>query len=103
MKRASQSDLLAATFATNRTDELPLRNLRTLARSGLILQSPGPVSENGSFLEFDRRLLGILGPKSSIDGLQRLLAIRKTRSLRAFLIRRRKFSKNGNGWLATQC
>jgi hypothetical protein len=41
--------------------------------SGLQGQSP----ENGSFLEFDRRLLGILGPKSSIVGLQRLLAMRK--------------------------
>jgi hypothetical protein len=47
--------------------------------------------------------LGILDPKSSNVGLQRLLAMRKARVWRAFLIQRRKFSETRNGWLATQC
>jgi hypothetical protein len=34
----------------------------------------GKSSENGSFLEFGWRLLGMFGPKSSNIGLQRLLA-----------------------------
>src|SRR5882724_2880459 len=33
---------------------------------------------------------------------QRLLAIRKARISRAFLIKERKFSEKKNGWLATQ-
>jgi hypothetical protein len=41
------------------------------------LQSESP--ENGSFLGFGWRLLGILGPKSSNIGRQRLLAMRKAR------------------------
>jgi hypothetical protein len=59
----------------------------------------GKSSENGSFLGFGWRLLGILGPKSSNVGLQRLLAIRKARIWRAFLIEERKFSKNKTAWL----
>ena len=39
------------------------------------------------------------GPKSSNIGLQRLLAIRKARVWRAFLIQRRKFSETRNAWL----
>jgi hypothetical protein len=41
------------------------------------LQGESP--ENGSFLGFGWRLLGIFGPKSSNIGLQRLLAKRKAR------------------------
>jgi hypothetical protein len=63
--------------------------------SGLQGESP----ENGSFLGFGWRLLGILGPRSSNIGLQRLLAMRKARVLRAFLIQRRKFSETLNAWL----
>src|SRR5216684_736103 len=65
---------------------------------GLRCQSP----ENGSFPGFAWRLLGILGPKSSNVGLQRLLAIRKARIWRAFLIEERKFSKNKNAWLGRE-
>jgi hypothetical protein len=61
------------------------------------LQSESP--ENGSFLGFGWRLLGILGPKSSNIGPQRLLAMRKARVYRAFLIQRRKFSETRNAWL----
>jgi hypothetical protein len=43
------------------------------------LQGESP--ENGSFLGFGWRLLGILSPKSSNIGLQRLLAMRKARIL----------------------
>jgi hypothetical protein len=43
--------------------------------SGLQGESP----ENGSFPGFGWRLLGILGPRSSNIGLQRLLAMRKAR------------------------
>jgi len=46
----------------------------------------GESPENGSFLEFDWRLSGILGPKSANVSLQRLLAMRKARIWRAFLI-----------------
>jgi hypothetical protein len=63
----------------------------------------GESPENGSFLEFDRRLSGMLGPKSVNVSLQRLLAMRKARIWRAFLIEERKFSKNKTAWLATQC
>jgi hypothetical protein len=59
----------------------------------------GESPENGSFLGFGWRLLGILGPKSSNFSLQRLLAMRKARIWRAFLIEERKFSKNKNAWL----
>jgi hypothetical protein len=38
-------------------------------------------------------------PKSSNIGLQRLLAIRKARIWRAFLIERRKFSQTRSAWL----
>jgi hypothetical protein len=62
-------------------------------------QLQGKSPENGSFLGFGWRLLGILGPKSSNVGLQRLLAIRKARIWRAFLIEERKFSKNKTAWL----
>jgi hypothetical protein len=41
------------------------------------LQDESP--ENGSFLGFGWRLLGILGQKSSNIGLQRLIAMRKAR------------------------
>jgi hypothetical protein len=67
--------------------------------SGLQRESLG----NGSFRGFGWRLLGILGPKSSIIGLQRLLALIKAHIWRAFLIKKRKFSENSNAWLATQC
>jgi hypothetical protein len=62
---------------------------------GLQRESP----ENGSFPEFGWRLLGILDPKSSNICLQRLLAMRKARIWRAFLIQRRKFSETRNAWL----
>jgi len=65
------------------------------------LQGESP--ENGSFLGFGWRLLGMFGPKSSNIGLQRLLAIRKARIWRAFLIERKKFSQTRTAWLATQC
>jgi hypothetical protein len=55
--------------------------------------------ENGSFIEFRRRLLGIRGAKSSISWLQRLSTMRKARIWRAFLVKRRKFSENKNAWL----
>jgi len=45
----------------------------------------------------------MFGPKSSNIGLPRLLAMRKARIWRAFLIRRRKFSETHIAWLATQC
>jgi hypothetical protein len=61
------------------------------------LQGESP--ENGSFVEFDWRLSGILGPKTSNVRLQRLLAMRKARVSRAFLIKERKFSENKNAWL----
>jgi hypothetical protein len=61
------------------------------------LQGESP--ENGSFLGFGWRLLGMFGPKSSNIGLQRLLAIRKARIWRAFLIERRKFSQTRSAWL----
>jgi hypothetical protein len=64
------------------------------------LQSESP--ENGSFLGFGWRLLGIFGPKSSTIGLQRLLAMREARIWRAFLIQRRKFSKTRTGWLGRE-
>jgi hypothetical protein len=59
----------------------------------LFFSLQGESPENGSFLGFGWRLLGILGPKSSNVGLQRLLAMRKARIWRAFLIEERKFSK----------
>jgi hypothetical protein len=59
----------------------------------------GESPENGSFLEFDWRLSGILCPKSANVSLQRLLAMRKARISRAFLIMERKFSENKNAWL----
>jgi hypothetical protein len=62
----------------------------------------GESQENGSFLGFGQRLLGILCPKSSNVGLQRLLAMRKARIWRAFLIEERKFSKNKTGWLGRE-
>jgi hypothetical protein len=65
-------------------------------------QLQGKSPENGSFLGFGWRLLGILGPKSSNVGLQRLLAMRKARIWRAFLIEERKFSKNKTAWLGRE-
>jgi hypothetical protein len=62
----------------------------------------GESPENGSFLEFDRRLSGMLGPKSVNVSLQRLLAMRKARIWRAFLIEERKFSKNKTAWLGQE-
>jgi hypothetical protein len=64
------------------------------------LQGESP--ENGSFLGFGWRLLGMLGQKSSNIGLQRLLAMRKARIWRAFLVQRRKFSETRNGWLTSE-
>jgi hypothetical protein len=64
------------------------------------LQGESP--ENGSFPGFGWRLLGMFGPKSSNIGLQRLLAMRKARVWRAFLIQRRKFSETRNGWLGRE-
>jgi hypothetical protein len=61
------------------------------------LQGKSP--ENGSFLEFGWRLLGMFSPKSSNISLQRLSAMRKARIWRAFLIKERKFSENKNAWL----
>jgi hypothetical protein len=66
---------------------------------GLFFGLQGESLENGSFLGFGWRLLGILGPRSSNIGLQRLLAMRKAHVLRAFLIQRRKFSETRNAWL----
>jgi hypothetical protein len=68
----------------------------------LFFRLHGESPENGSFLGFGWRLSGILRPKSSIIGLQRLLAMRKARIWRAFLIKERKFSENRNGWLTSQ-
>jgi hypothetical protein len=61
------------------------------------LQEASP--ENGSFPGFGRRLLGVLDPKSSNMGLQRLFAMRKARIWRAFFIQRRKFSETRTAWL----
>jgi hypothetical protein len=41
----------------------------------------------------------MFGPKSLNIGLQRLLAMRKARVWRAFLIQRRKFSETRTAWL----
>ena len=41
----------------------------------------------------------MFGPKSSNIGLQRLLAMRKARVWRAFLIQRRKFPETRTAWL----
>jgi hypothetical protein len=68
----------------------------------LFFSLQGESPENGSFLGFGWRLLGILGPKSSNVGLQRLLAMRKARIWRAFLIEERKFSKNKTAWLGRE-
>jgi hypothetical protein len=46
--------------------------------------------------------LGIIDPKSSIIGLQRLLEMRKARIWRAFLIKERIFSKEKNPWLGRE-
>jgi hypothetical protein len=62
----------------------------------------GESQENGSFLGFGWRLLGVFGPKSSNTGLQRLLPVRKARIGRAFLIDERKFSENRNAWLGRE-
>jgi hypothetical protein len=62
----------------------------------------GESLKNGSFIEFGWRLLGILGPKSSNMGLQRLSPMKKARIWRAFLIKKRKFAENGNGWLTSE-
>src|ERR1700733_902901 len=43
----------------------------------LFLSLRGESPENGSFLGYGWRFLGILGPKSSNAGLQRLLAMKK--------------------------
>jgi hypothetical protein len=43
----------------------------------LFLGLRGESPENGSFLGYGWRLLGIFGPKSSNAGLQRLLAMKK--------------------------
>jgi hypothetical protein len=56
------------------------------------LQGESP--ENGSFLGFGWRLLGILGPKSSNVGLQRLLTMRKARHWRAFLLLKKEILRN---------
>jgi hypothetical protein len=69
---------------------------------GLFFGLQGQSPKNRSFLGFGRRLLGILGPKSSIIGLQRLMAMRKARIWRAFLTKERKFSENKNAWLGRQ-
>lgn len=37
------------------------------------------------------------------NGLQRLLAVRKARIWRGFVIKESKFSENRTAWLATQC
>jgi hypothetical protein len=65
------------------------------------LQGESP--ENGSFPGFGWRLSGIFARKSANAGLQRLSRIRKARIWRAFLVKKRKFSKSRNAWLATQC
>jgi len=44
-----------------------------------------------------------VNPWPVCESLQRLLAMRKARIWRAFLIEERKFSKNKTVWLATQC
>jgi hypothetical protein len=64
------------------------------------LQGESP--ENGSFPGFGWRLSGIYSRKSANTGLQRLSRIRKARIWRAFLVRKRKFSKNRNGWLGRE-
>jgi hypothetical protein len=64
------------------------------------LQGESP--ENGSFLGFGQRLLGILGQKSSNIGLQRLTAMRKAQVWRAFLIQRKKFSETRTAWLGRE-
>src|SRR6201998_4051911 len=58
------------------------------------LQGESP--ENGSFLGFGWRLLVILGPKSSNVGLQRLLAMRKARHWRAFLLLKKEILRNAD-------
>jgi hypothetical protein len=80
-----------------------MKSPAALPRSAFILRLQGESPENGSFLQFDWRLSGILGPKSANVSLQRLLAMRKARISRAFLIKERKFSENKNAWLVTQC
>jgi hypothetical protein len=64
----------------------------------LVFGLQGDSLENGSFLGFGWRLLGILGPKFDV-GLWRLLAMRKARIWQAFLIEERKFSENKTAWL----
>jgi hypothetical protein len=69
----------------------------------LFFSLQGESPENGSFLGFGWRLLGILGPKSSNVGLQRLLAMRKARIGGPFSSRKENSLKNKTAWLATQC
>src|ERR1700676_1301793 len=73
-----------------------------VSRTWLFFGLQGESPENGSFLEFGWRLLGMFGPKSSNIGLPRLLAMRKARIWRAFLIRRRKFSETHTAWLGRE-
>jgi hypothetical protein len=65
--------------------------------------SKASLQKSGSFPRFGWRLSGIFWPKSANAGLRRLSRIRKARIWWAFLVKKRKFSKNRNGWLATQC
>jgi hypothetical protein len=69
---------------------------------GLFFGLQGESPENGSFPGFGWRLSGIFGRKSANAGLQRLSTIRKARIWRAFLVKKRKFSKNRNGWLGRE-
>src|ERR1700704_3419496 len=72
------------------------------ARSGFILLSPRGVSRKREFSWIRLETFGSVRPKSSNIGLQRLLAMRKARIWRAFLIQRKKFSETRNAWLGRE-
>ena len=81
---------------SNDSYRLPWRAVDYSPVSGARLQKTGIlVHLRGDFREFGRR-------KVRTFSLQRFLATRKARNSQVFLIKKRKFSQNKNGWLGRE-